>query len=264
MSGPEITRRTAIGAAVTLPLLPTLASATPHATTAAAAAVPASPAAATLAAAAPAVAVAPPAPVPSAPVLPPKAGGGPVPVVTLLGDSLTTGFGLPASQALPAQLQRELATLGIRANVRGAGVNGDTTAGGLRRVETGVRSDTDLCVVALGGNDLLTFSDPAWVHRNLDAIVRRLKAKGMKVVLAGLQAPPELGGYARAFNAVFPAVAQVHSVPLYPSLLSGVMLDRRYNQEDLVHPNAAGVQIIARRLAPVVAAALRSGAVAAA
>jgi acyl-CoA thioesterase-1 len=177
---------------------------------------------------------------------------------------VTTGYGLPASQALPAQLQRELATLGVRAQVRGAGVNGDTTAGGLRRLETSVRSDTDLCVVALGGNDLLTFSDPAWVHRNLDAIVRRLKERGVKVVLAGLQAPPELGGYARAFNAVFPAVAKIHSLPLHPSLLAGVMLDRRYNQEDLVHPNAAGVQIMARRLAPVVAGALRSEAVAAA
>lgn len=177
-------------------------------------------------------------------------------VITVLGDSLTTGFGLPASQALPTQLQRELASLGVRAQVRGAAVNGSTTAGGLRRVDT-VRSDTDVCVVALGGNDLLSFIPPAQVRSNLDAIVRKLKARNMKVVLAGLQAPAELGAYARAFNGIFPTVAQAHGVLLHNSFLQGVLLDSRYNQPDLVHPNALGVQIIARRLAPVVAKALR-------
>jgi acyl-CoA thioesterase-1 len=260
MSRNEITRRTAIGAAVSLPLLPTLASAAPRTPVAATAANPA--AAVAAAAVAPPVASAAAAPKP--PGRPIPAPGEPKPIVTLLGDSLTTGFGLPVRQALPAQLERELAALGVQAQVRGAGVNGDTTGGGLRRVDTSVRADTDLCVVALGGNDLLMFSEPAVVHRNLDAIVRRLKARNIQVVLAGVQAPPELGPYARAFSALYADLAKRHDVPLYPSLLAGVMLDRRYNQEDLIHPNALGVQIIARRLAPTVATALRSQAEAAA
>lgn len=182
----------------------------------------------------------------------------PVPVVTLLGDSITAGYGLPAADSLPIQLQRELTGLGVRALVRGAGVVGGTTAGGLRRVDGSVRADTKVCVVALGGNDLLNFIAPAQVRSNLDGIVRRLKARKMEVVLAGLQAPPELGAYARAFNGVFPTVAQSHGVILHNSFLQGVLLDSRYNQPDLVHPNALGVRIIARRLAPVVARALRA------
>jgi acyl-CoA thioesterase-1 len=177
-------------------------------------------------------------------------------VVTILGDSITSGYGLPAAEALPVQLQRELRALGVSAVVRGAGVTGSTTAGGLRRVDQ-VRGDTDVAVVALGGNDLLSFLPPDQTRANLDGIVRRLKAKGARVVLAGLQAPAELGAYARTFNAVFPQVARAQGVTLYPSLLAGVLLDSRYNQPDLVHPNAAGVGIIARRLAPVVASALR-------
>jgi acyl-CoA thioesterase-1 len=182
------------------------------------------------------------------------------PVVTVLGDSLSSGYGLPAAQALPVQLQRELRALGVDAAVRGEAVAGSTTAGGLRRVDN-VRG-ADLCVVALGGNDLLNFIAPAQVRANLDAIVSRLKGRGVSVVLAGLQAPAELGAYARSFNAVFPAVAQAQRVPLHPHLLSGVLLDSRYNQEDLVHPNALGVRIIAQRLAPTVAKALKAKAAA--
>jgi acyl-CoA thioesterase-1 len=181
-----------------------------------------------------------------------------VPVVTLLGDSITAGYGLAAVDALPNQLERELKAIGVAAVVRGAGVTGSTTAGGLRRVDS-VRADTDVCVVALGGNDLLSFLPPAETRANLEGIVRRLKARGVSVILAGLQAPAELGAYARSFNSVFPTVAKAHDVPLHPSLLAGVLLDSRYNQPDLVHPNAAGVRIIARRLAPVVAQALRTG-----
>lgn len=257
MSSADLTRRAALGAAVSLPLFPAVACgaapASPEASQSGAATAGAG------AAARPAterVRAAQPAPEPVRPAEPVS--------IVILGDSLTTGYGLPSSQALPAQLERELAARGITARVRGAAVNGDTTAGGLRRVDTSVRAGTDLCVVALGGNDLLTFTEPSVVLRNLDAIVRRLKSRGVQVVLAGVEAPVELGPYARAFNAVYPTVAKQHAVPLHPSLLAGVMLDRRYNQEDLIHPNALGVQIIARRLAPVVARALRSGAQAAA
>jgi acyl-CoA thioesterase-1 len=183
------------------------------------------------------------------------------PVMAVLGDSLSSGYGLPAGDALPAQLQRELRALGVDAVVRAEAVAGSTTAGGLRRVDN-VRAGTDLCVVALGGNDLLNFIAPAQVRANLDAIVGRLKGRGVGVVLAGLQAPAELGAYARSFNAVFPAVAAKQKVVLHPHLLGGVLLDSRYNQPDLVHPNALGVRIIAQRLAPTVAKALRAKVVA--
>lgn len=178
-------------------------------------------------------------------------------VVSILGDSITAGYGLPAADALPVQLQRELRALGLNVSVHGAAVTGSTTAGGLRRVGQ-VRADTDVCVVALGGNDLLSFLPPAETRANLEGIVSRLKARRIGVVLAALQAPAELGAYARSFNAVFPQVARAQKVPLHASFLSGVLLDSRYNQPDLVHPNAAGVRIIARRLAPVVAGALRT------
>lgn len=178
-------------------------------------------------------------------------------VVTLLGDSITAGYGLAAAQALPAQLQAELNRLGANVLIRGAGVSGDTTAGGLARVDFSVQKDTDLCVVALGGNDLLQGVDTKRTQANLDKIVARLKARKMGVVLAGLAPPPVIGrAYARDFQAVFPAVAKAHGATLYPNLLAGVAQVPRLNQRDGFHPNAQGVQVIARSLAPVIVKAL--------
>jgi acyl-CoA thioesterase I len=178
-------------------------------------------------------------------------------VVTILGDSITAGLGLPAAAALPVQLGAALARLGLPAVVRGAGVSGDTTADGLARLDFSVQPDTDVCLVALGGNDLLQGLDPKAVHANLDAIVRRLKARRIGVVLAGVAAPRAVGaGYARDFGAVFPAVAHAEGAALYPDLLAGVGPALR--QGDGIHPNAAGVKIIAAGLAPVVARALKS------
>ncbi len=179
-------------------------------------------------------------------------------MITILGDSITAGYGLRAQDALPAQLQLALARLGVHAVVRGAGVSGDTTAGGLGRVDFSVQSDTTLCIVALGGNDLLQGLDPGGARANLEAIVRRLKARRIAVVLCGLQAPRRLNaGYARGFNAVFPAVARAQGVSLYPNLLAGVELTPGLNQGDGIHPNPQGVKVIAARLAPVIARALR-------
>jgi acyl-CoA thioesterase-1 len=180
------------------------------------------------------------------------------PVVTLLGDSITAGYGLRAAAALPARLQGDLTRLGAPAQVRGAGVSGDTTADGLARVDFSVQADTAVCVVALGGNDLLQGLDPSLTRANLERIVRRLKARHIAVVLAGLTAPSAIGaGYARDFDAVFPAVARDTGALLYPDLLAGVARNPRFNQADGIHPNAAGVDIIAARLAPVVARSLR-------
>lgn len=178
-------------------------------------------------------------------------------VVTVLGDSITAGYGLPAAAAFPAQLQLALRKLGVEAVVRAAGVSGDTTAGGLSRVDFSVRKDTDLAIVALGANDLLQGQDPKRTRANLDGIIRKLQARRIGVVLTGITAPVEIGGgYARDFNAVFPALARAHRVPLYPNLLDGVARQRALNQADGIHPNARGAQIIAARLAPVVAKAL--------
>ncbi|MFI4975914.1 MAG: arylesterase [Caulobacterales bacterium] len=179
-------------------------------------------------------------------------------VVTILGDSITAGLGLPAAQALPAQLQAALQRLAVAAVVRGAGVSGDTSAAGLERVGFSVQADTDVCLVALGGNDLLQGLDPQETRANLDGIIRRLQARRIGVVLAGLTAPPAVGrGYARDFGAVFPAVAKARGVALYPDLLAGVGLNPALHQPDAIHPNAAGVKVMAARLAPIVARALR-------
>ena len=174
----------------------------------------------------------------------------------MLGDSITAGYGLAAADALPAQLEIALQSLGLSVRVRSAGVSGDTTAGGLARVDFSVQDDTDLCIVALGGNDMLQGVDPSATRHNLDQIIRRLKARDIPILLAGMRAPPHYGAYAREFDKVFVDLARDDDVAAYPFLLNGVALDRRYNQADGIHPNAAGVKIIAASLAPVVADAL--------
>lgn len=178
-------------------------------------------------------------------------------VVTILGDSITAGLGLPAAEALPAQLHQALNGLGVANVVRGAGVSGDTTAGGAARMDFSIRPDTSVVVVALGGNDLLQGIDPRVTRANLDKILNRLAARHMGVVLAGLKAPPEIGrGYARDFNAVFAAAAKTHRVAFFPDLLEGVERNPALKQGDGLHPNAQGVRRIVGRLAPVVAKAL--------
>jgi len=192
----------------------------------------------------------------SAAAAPALAGPGPR-VVTLLGDSITAGFGLPSREALPARLEARLAPLAPGTRVRGAGGSGDTSADGLARVDFSVQADTAVCLVALGGNDLLQGLEPAGTKASLDRIIRRLKARRIGVVLAGLTAPPAIGrAYAREFGAIFPALARQHGVALYPDLLAGVAGVPGLNQRDGIHPNAAGVAVIARGLAPVVARAL--------
>jgi acyl-CoA thioesterase-1 len=179
-------------------------------------------------------------------------------VVTILGDSITAGLGLPGRDALPNQLHLALEKLGVPNVVRGAGISGDTTAGGLARLNFSVQPDTAVVVVALGGNDLLQGLDPKATRANLAKIIQGLKARHKGVVLAGINAPLEIGrSYARDFNAVFPSLAKEHRVALYPDLLAGVARNPALIQGDGLHPNARGVQIIAARLAPVVARALK-------
>ena len=180
------------------------------------------------------------------------------PVVTLLGDSITAGLGLRTPDALPAQLQAALGALGVAVRVRGAGVSGDTSAGGLARVDFSVQPDTAVCVVELGGNDLLQGIEPAETRANLEKIVRRLQARRIGVVLAGGKAPlATLGPYGRDFDRIFPQVAAATGALLAPDLLAGVIDHPELKQADGLHPNAAGAKVVARRLAPSVATALR-------
>lgn len=176
-------------------------------------------------------------------------------VITILGDSITAGYGLPARQAFPARLQEDLAHRGLAVQVRPAGVSGDTSAGGLARVDFSVQKDTDLCVVALGGNDLLQGVEPRVTQANLDRIVARLQARGISVLLAGLRPPRAIGpSYAHDFTRLYQAIARSRRVPLYPDLLAGV--GPQMKQSDGLHPNAQGAAVIASRIAPVVAKAL--------
>lgn len=187
------------------------------------------------------------------------AGAAPARRVVLLGDSIAAGFGLPRPQALPARLQAQLARLGVPATVLLAAGNGRTTADGAARVDREVPATVDLCVVALGANDLLLGREPTAIRRDLERIVGRLKARRVPVLLAGVQVPPVLGAdYAREFDAAFAAVARAHRLAFLPNLLAGVALNPGLNQQDGLHPNAAGVEVIVRRLAPLVAQALKS------
>lgn len=174
-------------------------------------------------------------------------------VILAFGDSLTAGYGLRATEAFPAQLEAALRNEGARAQVVNAGVSGDTTAGGLQRIDWLMTKKPDLVIVELGANDGLRGIDPAETHRNLDAILTRMKGLGIPVLLAGMLAPPNLGrDYGTRFNEIFPALAKKHKVALYPFFLDGVVADPGLNQADGLHPNAKGVSVIVRRILPYV------------
>lgn len=180
-------------------------------------------------------------------------------IVTVLGDSITAGLGLPARDAMPAQLQAALGKLGVSAVVRAAGVSGDTSGGGLARVGFSVAADTRVCVVALGGNDLLQGIEPAQTKANLRGVLQKLKSRGIGAVLVGVGAPPAIGAsYAREFNALYPSLAREFGVPLYANILAGVGGHSTLLQRDGIHPNAVGARRIGEALAPVVAKALKA------
>jgi acyl-CoA thioesterase-1 len=171
--------------------------------------------------------------------------------VLALGDSLVAGYGLPAEQGFVPQLEAALAKLGIKAKVQQGGVSGDTTAGGRARLSWALQAKPDVALVELGGNDGLRGLEPSQTKANLDAILRRLKAAKVPVLLTGMLAPPNLGKeYGAEFNAVFPALAKKYDVMLYPFFLDGVAANPKLNQPDGIHPNAEGVKIIVARIVP--------------
>lgn len=170
-----------------------------------------------------------------------------------LGDSLTAGYGVEAAQSFPARLEHALRASGRDVRVINAGVSGDTSAGGLARLDWSLGDHPDAVLVELGANDALRGLDPAQTRANLDAIVGRLRGAGLPVLLAGMEAPPNLGAaYGQAFRAIFPAVAQAHGARLYPFFLDGVAANPSLNQKDGMHPNPAGVEVIVGRILPSV------------
>ena len=179
-------------------------------------------------------------------------------VVVVLGDSLTAGLGVAADEAFPARLQARMRAEGYAYRVTNAGVSGDTTAGGLRRVDWVLRANPEIVIVALGANDGLRGQSPPAIRANLEEIVARLQAAGARVLLVGMRLPPNYGAeYTKEFEAIFPAVARRAKVALMPFLLDGVAADPRLNQADGIHPTATGQQIMADRVWPYLRPLLR-------
>ncbi|MGE4279176.1 MAG: arylesterase [Magnetospirillum sp.] len=171
--------------------------------------------------------------------------------VTLLalGDSLTAGYGVATKDSFPSQLEKALQAKGRAVRVVNAGVSGDTSAGGLARLDWALADKPQAAIVALGANDGLRGLDPAKMEANLDAIVSKLQAEGVKVLLAGMEAPPNLGpDYAQAFRGAYARIAERRKVALYPFFLDGVAANPSLNQKDGMHPTAQGVAIIVGRM----------------
>jgi acyl-CoA thioesterase I len=178
------------------------------------------------------------------------AADGPVPIV-VLGDSLTAGLGLPANAAFPARLEQALRAKGMAVEISNAGVSGDTAAGGLARLDWSVPEGTEAVIVELGANDTLRGIDPKVTRQALEEIVRRLRGRGIAVLLAGMRAAPNLGpDYARDFEAIYSDLAARNDLLLYPFFLDGVATDAKLNQRDGLHPTAAGVDAIVARILP--------------
>ena len=170
-----------------------------------------------------------------------------------LGDSLVAGFGLLPEDGFVPQLEAALRDRGYRVDVIDAGVSGDTTAGGLARLDWVLAENPDMMLVELGANDGLRGIDPDVARANLAAILDRLTEEGLPTLLAGMYAPPNFGpAYVASFNRIYPELAETYGVPLYPFFLDGVATDPALNQGDGIHPNAAGVREIVRRILPAV------------
>jgi acyl-CoA thioesterase-1 len=168
------------------------------------------------------------------------------PRIVVLGDSLTAGLGIPVADSYPSLLQQRLDASELRFEVVNAGVSGDTSAGGLARLDWALQEEVRVMVVALGGNDALRALPPEQLQHNLAAIIERAQALGITVILAGMEAPPNFGrDYIEAFHKVYPTLAKQYHVPLVPFLLRGVAGSETLNQRDGIHPTAAGARIVA-------------------
>lgn len=182
-------------------------------------------------------------------------------LVLAFGDSLYAGYGMRAEQSFPAALQRELAARGLDVKIVNAGISGDTTGGGRARLGSTLRrlaAKPDLVLLGLGANDALRGVPPAVTRQNLEAMLSGLEDRGIPVLLTGLSSPVGFANpYFARYQRIYPELARRFGVPLEPSLMEGVMLRRQYLLGDGVHPNPAGTQRMAERVAPLAARALR-------
>jgi len=180
------------------------------------------------------------------------------PLVIFLGDSLTAGYGLSEAEAYPDLLAERLAAMGRPARIVNAGISGDTTAGGLTRVDWLLSQDPDVVVVELGANDGLRGLSLVETEQNLDGIIRRCLEAGAKVLLMGMKIPPSYGpGYSTDFAALYGQLAAAHGIALMPFLLEGIAADPDLNQADGIHPNAAGQRRLAENVMPYLEVILR-------
>ncbi len=171
--------------------------------------------------------------------------------ISVLGDSLTAAYGIPIEDGFPAQLEQALTSAGHDCAVLDAGVSGDTSAGGLARLDWMLADQPTHVIVELGANDGLRGLPTDQMEANLDAIIERLKTENLPILLTGMLPPPNLGqDYTEAFSKVFQDLAARHEIPLYPFFLDGVAAEPALNQEDQLHPNAAGVKVIVERILP--------------
>ncbi|WHA41434.1 arylesterase [Agrobacterium larrymoorei] len=176
-----------------------------------------------------------------------------------LGDSLMAGYQLPPSDSYTAQLETALKAKGVNVSITNAGVSGDTSSGGLARVEWSVPDGTDGVILELGANDALRGISPADTEKNLEAIIDGFKKRNIPVLLVGIMAPPNMGDdYAKRFNPIYENLAQKHSLPLYPFFLDGVVLDQKLQLEDRMHPNTQGVALMVEKSLPTVEAFVKT------
>ena len=174
-------------------------------------------------------------------------------VIVAFGDSLTAGLGLPEKDSFPAQLERALKARGQEVKVVNAGVSGDSAAAGLARLDWAMPDDASAVIVELGANDALQGLDPAATKATIEKIITELKARGLPILLAGMEAPPNLGKeYVEQFRALYADLAHRYDLILYPFFLDGVALDDKYTLGDGMHPNAEGVARIVDGILPKV------------
>ncbi len=175
----------------------------------------------------------------------------------MLGDSLTAGYGLEQGSAFPEQLEERLRASGYSVEVINAGVSGDTSAGGLARLEWSLADQPRVVIVELGANDALRGLDPVQTYNNIAQIVTRLQKAGSRVILAGMKAPRNLGPeYYNRFDQIYPDLARRYDLLFYPFFLEGVATVPELNQADGIHPNPRGVSHIVSGILPLIIAAL--------
>lgn len=175
------------------------------------------------------------------------------------GDSLMAGYQLPASDAFPVKLGAALKARGYDVEIANAGVSGDTSSGGLARLDWSVPDGTKGVILELGANDALRGIAPEETEKNIDAMLTRLKARGIAVLLAGMLAPPNMGAdYEKRFNGIYQRMAEKHGVALYPFFLDGVAAQADLQIDDGMHPNPAGVDVMVAKILPTAEAFLKS------